>query len=151
MRHAQEAGAQGAGTSLSLTRMPSRLPKSLERTFELVADYNDLGEGSFAVVRRIREKRSGRILALKVMEKHPLLIRNMVQQVHREVKLQSQMKHQHILQLFDFLEDDTHIYMLLEFAGKGGLVELMQWHPGRRLPEVTAGWVFGQVVEGVSY
>merc|ERR1719428_1253921 len=124
------------------------LQQSLERHFELVADHNDLGEGSFAIVRRIRDKRNARILALKVMEKHPLLIRNMVQQVHREVKLQSACKHPNILRLFDFLEDDTHIYMLLEFAGFGVLAELMARSPGRRLTEVHGGWIFGQVVDG---
>lgn len=151
LQHAQDASGHPAAASTSLTRMPSRLPQSLERSFELVTDHNDLGEGSFAIVRRIRDKRNQRIFALKVMEKHPLLIRNMVQQVHREVKLQSACRHPNILRLFDFLEDDTHIYMLLEYAGMGGLADLMARSPGRRLTEVHGGWIFGQVVDGVAY
>lgn len=146
LRVAQEGDNSGAGGSL--TRMPSRLPPSLEMHFDLV---DGVGEGSFAIVRRIQDKRDGQILALKVMEKHPLLIRNMAQQVHREVKVQSAMRHPNILRLFDFLEDDTHIYMLLELACGGGLIELMQQYPYQRLPENLGGWIFGQVVDGVSY
>eukprot|EP00401_Gymnodinium_catenatum_P003466 CAMPEP_0117598736 /NCGR_PEP_ID=MMETSP0784-20121206/75563_1 /TAXON_ID=39447 /ORGANISM="" /LENGTH=976 /DNA_ID=CAMNT_0005401221 /DNA_START=33 /DNA_END=2963 /DNA_ORIENTATION=- len=134
----------------SLSTMPARLPASLEQQFELV-DGSDLGEGSVAIVRRLRDRRDGQELALKVMEKHPLLIRNMAQQVHREVKVQSALQHPNILRLFDFLEDDTHIYMLLELAGCGSLLGLMQRHQSGRLPEATAGWLFGQVVDGVSY
>jgi len=104
-----------------------------------------------AVVRRVRDRRDGQILALKVMEKHPLLIRNMAQQVHREVKLQSAMKHPNVLRLFDFLEDDTHIFMLLELAGCGGLLGLMQSQPNARLCEGLGGWLYGQIVEGVNY
>lgn len=156
LKRAREESAQdGAavsheGTGGSLTRMPSRLPPNLERHFELV-EGSDLGEGSVAVVRRVRDKRDGQIMALKVMEKHPLLIRNMAQQVHREVKLQSAMKHPNILRLFDFLEDDTHIFMLLELAGCGGLLGLMQSQPKGRLCEGLGGWLYGQIVEGVNY
>lgn len=147
----QETGGAAVGTCL--TRAPSKLPAALESHFELDSDGGgaDLGEGSVAVVRRIRDRRDGQVLALKVMEKHPLLIRNMVQQVHREVKLQSAMRHPNILRLFDFLEDETHIYMILELCGGGGLIQLMVRHPGNRLPEPTAGWIYGQIMDGVSY
>lgn len=136
--------------STSLTTMPARLPPSLEQQFELV-EGNDLGEGSVAIVRRIRDRRDGSVLALKVMEKHPLLIRNMAQQVHREVRLQIAMKHPNVLRLLDFLEDDTHIYMLLELATCGGLLHFMHRHPNGRLSEAVGGWLFAQIVEGVSY
>lgn len=143
-----ESGSRGNGACLST--MPSRLPPALERHFEL-AEGGDLGEGSVAIVRRIRDKRDGQTLALKVMEKHPLFIRNMAQQVHREVKLQSMMKHPNVLRLFDFLEDDSHIYMLLELAGSGGFLDLLQRQPGGRLLEPAGGWMYAQVVEGLSY
>uniref|UniRef100_A0A7S4Q4V9 Protein kinase domain-containing protein n=1 Tax=Alexandrium monilatum TaxID=311494 RepID=A0A7S4Q4V9_9DINO len=154
LKRAREDGPPAAGKEAcvrgSLTRMPSRLPPSLECRFELV-EGSDLGEGSVAVVRRVRDRRDGQPLAMKVMEKHPLVIRNMVKQVHREVRLQKQMRHPNILRLFDFLEDDTHIYMLLELAGCGGLLGLMQRHPHKRMPEPAAGWLYGQITDGVSY
>ena len=141
-----EPGAHPAG---SLTTMPARLPSGLDN-FEL-AEGPLLGEGSVALVRRIHDRRTGAVLALKVMEKHPLLIRNMAKQVHREVKLQCSMRHPNVLRLHDFLEDDTHIYMLLELAAHGGLLGLMRRHPAGRLPEPATGWLYGQILEGVSY
>lgn len=150
LRRAQETVQENHAESGSLTRMPAKLPPSLEQRFDLL-DGSDLGEGSVAVVRRIQDKRDGQVLALKVMEKHPLLIRNMAQQVHREVKLQNTMRHPNVLRLFDFLEDDTHIYMLLELAGHGGLLGLMRRFSGGHLSEAVAGWLYAQIVEGVDY
>jgi len=137
-------------TQSSLTSMPERLPQSLERNFQVHAG-SDLGEGSVAIVRRIRDRRDDRELALKVVEKQPLLIRNMAAQVQREVRLQGSFKHPNVVRLHDFIEDATHIYMILELAGCGSLLGLMQRHHGGRLPEAPAGWLFQQVVEGVSY
>eukprot|EP00746_Dinoflagellata_sp_MGD_P088475 gnl/MRDRNA2_/MRDRNA2_35005_c0_seq1.p1 gnl/MRDRNA2_/MRDRNA2_35005_c0~~gnl/MRDRNA2_/MRDRNA2_35005_c0_seq1.p1 ORF type:complete len:589 (+),score=87.75 gnl/MRDRNA2_/MRDRNA2_35005_c0_seq1:70-1767(+) len=131
--------------------MPSKFPQALEKHFEQITDHGDLGQGSFAIVRRLRDKRDQRIFALKVMEKAPMMIRNMVQQIHTEVKIQAQCKHPNIVRMFDFLEDDTHVYMLLECVATGGLPELMGKSPEKRLSEVIAGWVFGQVVDGVAY
>eukprot|EP00930_Biecheleria_cincta_P026660 TRINITY_DN18758_c0_g1_i1.p1 TRINITY_DN18758_c0_g1~~TRINITY_DN18758_c0_g1_i1.p1 ORF type:complete len:672 (-),score=111.72 TRINITY_DN18758_c0_g1_i1:86-2101(-) len=142
---APERASQGT----CLTKMPPKLPPALDQYFEVASGF--LGEGSVAVVMRVQSRQNGQQLALKVMEKHPLVIRSMAQQVHREVKLQSAMKHPNVLRLFDFLEDDTHIFMLLELADSGSLVELLLRHPGRRLREAPCGWLFGQIVEGVSY
>jgi len=61
------------------------------------------------------------------------------------------MKHPNVLRLFDFLEDDSHIYMLLELAGSGGFLDLLQRQPGGRLLEPAGGWIYAQVVEGLSY
>eukprot|EP00928_Gymnodinium_smaydae_P034536 TRINITY_DN24447_c0_g1_i2.p1 TRINITY_DN24447_c0_g1~~TRINITY_DN24447_c0_g1_i2.p1 ORF type:complete len:845 (-),score=108.47 TRINITY_DN24447_c0_g1_i2:206-2677(-) len=134
----------------SLSQTPAKYPQHLETYFEL-NEGGELGEGSVAIVRRIRDRRDGRWLALKLMEKQPLLIRNMAPQVHLEVKMQSSLKHPNVLRLFDFLEDDTHIYMILELAESGGLVALLHRQIGYKLPETSAGWLFGQMMEGVAY
>mmetsp|Transcript_69327 Transcript_69327/g.129510 ORF Transcript_69327/g.129510 Transcript_69327/m.129510 type:complete len:894 (-) Transcript_69327:102-2783(-) len=138
-------------TASSLSSMPSKWPSNLALHFELTDDGADLGEGSVAVVRKVKDKRNGQIMALKVMEKHPLLVRNMAHQVHREVRLQSIVRHPNILRLYDFLEDDSHIYMLMELATGGGLGELLHRQPGRKLPEAAVAKFFGQVADGVSY
>eukprot|EP00929_Paragymnodinium_shiwhaense_P091626 TRINITY_DN51535_c0_g1_i1.p1 TRINITY_DN51535_c0_g1~~TRINITY_DN51535_c0_g1_i1.p1 ORF type:complete len:922 (+),score=184.75 TRINITY_DN51535_c0_g1_i1:212-2977(+) len=132
----------------SLTTMPARLPPRLEQRFELVDGL--LGDGSVAIVRKLRDKSEGREVALKIMEKHPLLIRGMAKQVRSEVQLQSSLVHPNILRLLEVLEDETHVFMLLELCN-GGLLSLLQRHPGHRLPEAAAGWLFPQVCEGVSY
>mmetsp|Transcript_66640 Transcript_66640/g.167956 ORF Transcript_66640/g.167956 Transcript_66640/m.167956 type:complete len:491 (+) Transcript_66640:109-1581(+) len=137
--------------SSCLTRWPDKLPLALEQRFSVAQGGDPLGEGSLAVVHRVHDRGDGRPFALKVMEKHPLLIRNLGTQARREISFQSAIQHPNVLRLNEFMEDETHIYMLLEFASGGGLTGFLQQHPGNRLQDEAAAWLFAQIVEGVGY
>eukprot|EP00913_Durusdinium_trenchii_P034200 g32007.t1 len=88
----------------SLTKPPPELPAKLAAEYE--ADADDLGEGAFAIVRRLRRKDGGGLVALKVVEKYPLQIRNMLPQLQREVRIQGNLQHRHILRLLSCMEDE---------------------------------------------
>merc|ERR1719311_108511 len=116
----------------SLCSAPTSYPPALE-AFEV---RGDLGEGSFALVKTARLKSNGQRFALKIMEKSPILSRNLHHQVYREVQLQSRCRHKNILRLHDFFEDPAHLYMLLEYAQHGTLPYLVRTcFPKRRAPE----------------
>jgi len=133
----------------SLTKPPLKLPPKLEAEFE--DDSEALGEGAFAVVRRLRRKGSGEIVALKVVEKYPLHIRNMLPQLQREVRIQGSLQHQHILRLLSYMEDESYVYMLLEHCPGGSLRCLCGKQPSNRLPEATSGRYFAQILKGVDF
>mmetsp|Transcript_25731 Transcript_25731/g.60047 ORF Transcript_25731/g.60047 Transcript_25731/m.60047 type:complete len:550 (+) Transcript_25731:2-1651(+) len=134
----------------SLTKPPAKLPRALEQEFEV--DGSDLlGSGSFAVIQRLRQRNSGKLAALKVVEKYPLHIREMLPQLKREVKIQGQLKHRHILQLHSCLEDDNYVYMLLEYCAGGSLWELCARMPSRRLAETRASLYFMQILSAVDH
>ncbi|OLP76053.1 Aurora kinase [Symbiodinium microadriaticum] len=75
----------------SLTTYPSELHPTLAAEYE---------------VRRLRHKRTRNLVALKVVEKQPLAIRNMIPQLRREVTIQMRLEHPHILRLLSCVEDD---------------------------------------------
>jgi len=133
----------------SLTKPPPELPPPLAADFEASSDL--LGEGAFAVVRRLRQKRTGELVALKVVEKYPLLIRNMLPQLSREVRIQGRLQHRHILRLLSCMEDDSYVYMLLEHCAGGSLRGLCSKQPSFRLPEARAGRYFLQILQGVDF
>jgi serine/threonine protein kinase len=110
-----------------------------------------LGEGAFAVVRKLRNRRTGELAALKVVEKYPLHIRNMLPQLQREVRIQGNLQHRNILRLLRCLEDDAYVYMLLEYCAGGSLRTLCGRMPGHRLPEPQAAWYFVQILQGVDW
>merc|ERR1719240_2493963 len=114
-------------------------------------DPEPLGEGAFAIVRRLRHRGSGEFVALKVVEKYPLHIREMLPQLQREVRIQGALQHRHILRLLSCLEDDTYVYMLLEFCAGGSLRSLCADLPNHRLHEVQASWYFAQILQGVDF
>jgi len=136
--------------SISLTRPPPDLPPQLRAEYE--ADNGDLlGEGAFAVVRCLRRRRTGELVALKVVEKYPLHIRNMLPQLQREVRIQSNLRHRNILNLYLCVEDDAYVYMLLEHCPGGSLRTMCSGCPNRRLPEHRGAWYFAQILQGVEW
>jgi len=135
--------------SISLTKPPPELPVQLRTDYEVEGDL--LGEGAFAIVRRLRHRESGRTVALKVVEKYPLHIREMLPQLQREVRVQGNLQHQHILQLLSCVEDDEYVYMLLEYCARGSLRSLCLSMPGHRLPETQASWYFTQILQAVDF
>lgn len=133
----------------SLTTYPSELHPTLAAEYEEEAEV--LGEGAFAVVRRLRHKRTRNLVALKVVEKQPLAIRNMIPQLRREVTIQMRLEHPHILRLLSCVEDDRYVYMLLEHCPGGSLRSLCQRIPNHRLSEATAARYFAQILTAVEF
>jgi len=137
--------------TLSLTRPPPELPPQLLAEYQ--ADDRDglLGEGAFAIVQRLRHRSTGGLVALKVVEKEPLHLRNMLPQLQRELKIQSSLRHRNILELLQCIEDDAYVYMLLEHCAGGTLKTLASAAPSHRLPEQPAAWYFTQILKGVEW
>eukprot|EP00929_Paragymnodinium_shiwhaense_P068939 TRINITY_DN34768_c1_g7_i3.p1 TRINITY_DN34768_c1_g7~~TRINITY_DN34768_c1_g7_i3.p1 ORF type:complete len:1075 (-),score=262.39 TRINITY_DN34768_c1_g7_i3:134-3358(-) len=152
---AAQAAAPGAAPppppvqSMSLTKPPVELPEQLRNEFEV--DHTPLGEGAFAVVRQLRHRQSGEVVALKVVEKYPLHIRNMLPQLKREVNIQGMLRHRHILKLLFCHEDDLYVYMILEHCAGGSLRSLCSRQPNYRLPDATAARYFAQICQGVAF
>eukprot|EP00403_Amphidinium_massartii_P029501 CAMPEP_0178404472 /NCGR_PEP_ID=MMETSP0689_2-20121128/17903_1 /TAXON_ID=160604 /ORGANISM="Amphidinium massartii, Strain CS-259" /LENGTH=458 /DNA_ID=CAMNT_0020025461 /DNA_START=18 /DNA_END=1394 /DNA_ORIENTATION=+ len=143
---AQEQPAQP--TSISLTRPPPELPPDLSRDFEV---EHTLGEGAYACVLQARQKQTGAVVALKIVEKQPLAIRNMLPQLQREVRIQGHLQHPNILKLISCMEDTTHVYMLLEFCPGGSLRGVAARLPLHRFPEPMAARYMAMILQGVDF
>lgn len=48
------------------------------------------------------------------------------------------LNHPHIIKLYNHFEDEVSIYLVLEYAGKGQLLEVLKKSPDGKLPEETA-------------
>jgi len=134
--------------SLSLTRPPSDLPPGLREDFQ--ADFA-LGEGAYACVQRLRHRVTGDVVALKIVEKYPLLIRNMMPQLQREVNIQRALLHRHILRLLTWVEDESYLYMVLEFCAGGSLRTLALRLPDQRFAELDTARYFAQICDGIDF
>eukprot|EP00747_Dinoflagellata_sp_TGD_P166964 gnl/TRDRNA2_/TRDRNA2_190590_c0_seq1.p1 gnl/TRDRNA2_/TRDRNA2_190590_c0~~gnl/TRDRNA2_/TRDRNA2_190590_c0_seq1.p1 ORF type:complete len:610 (+),score=69.41 gnl/TRDRNA2_/TRDRNA2_190590_c0_seq1:135-1964(+) len=135
---------------LSLTQNPEKLPGELADAFEPIGEEM-LGSGAYAVVKLLRRRTTGELFALKCVEKYPLQIRNMVFQMHREVRIQKSLNHPNILALVSHFEDESYVYMLLEYCAKGSLCQLIQQSVNKHFSEPEAAGFFEQIVSGVSW
>ncbi|CAJ2663214.1 unnamed protein product [Trifolium pratense] len=89
----------------------------------LVGDYilgPKIGSGSFAVVWRSRHRNSGLVVAIKEIDKtqlSPKVRDNLI----KEISILSTIHHPNIIQLFEVIQTNDRIYLVLEYCGGGDL------------------------------
>jgi len=92
-----------------------------------------LGAGGMASVYRARQRAMGRDVALKVLERSPGLPAELVARFERERDVVSRLHHPHILPVFDFGQDDNHLYIAMQLVEGGSLDQ-----HGALAPELAA-------------
>ena len=107
-----------------------------------------LGAGKFGSVYVARERRTGFIFALKVLEKAQLIKHRVEHQLRREIEIQSNCRHVNILRLYSYFHDEKRVYLMLEMAPGGELYALLQ-NRGT-FSEARSAWYFKQMVEAIQ-
>jgi serine/threonine protein kinase len=108
-----------------------------------------LGSGKFGAVYVARERRTGAIFALKVLDKMQLIKHKVEHQLRREIEIQSHCRHVNILKLFNYFHDEKRVYLMLEMAPGGELYALLQSRG--TFSEARSAWYFKQMVEAIQY
>jgi serine/threonine protein kinase len=108
-----------------------------------------LGAGKFGAVYVAKERRTGFIFALKVLDKAQLIKHRVEHQLRREIEIQSHCRHVNILRLYSFFHDEKRVYLMLEMAPGGELYALLQ-NRGT-FSEARSAWYFKQMVEAIQY
>jgi aurora kinase, other len=117
-----------------------------------------LGKGKFGRVFVARTKPnavpgapSGYIIALKALYKDEIRKEGLELQVRRELEIQMNLRHPHVLRLHGFFHDEGRIFMMLEFAGKGELYKIMSKLPDCHFDEETAAKLTAQMTDALAY
>ncbi|MFY0526009.1 protein kinase domain-containing protein [Archangium gephyra] len=87
-----------------------------------------LGEGSMGQVFQARHTRLGRQVALKVLRSAFSHDKGFVQRFFQEARAVNQINHEHIVEIFDFIEDTEHgrVYCVMELLRGQSLSALLQ-------------------------
>jgi serine/threonine protein kinase len=112
-------------------------------------DDKALGKGGFGHVWKVRYKSTGKIYAVKVMNKDYIRKENMVDQINREIEIMYRTDHPHIIKLYNHYEDDENFYLIMHCAGKGQLYS--QLKRMKRLDERTVAQYMREVFSAVKY
>ena len=78
---------------------------------------------------------TGRVFALKVIEKKLIKKAKMVNQVVNEIKIMYSLNHENIIKLVNHFEDEEKCYLLIEYAAGGQVFNQMMKQPTKRFPE----------------
>ncbi|CAL2042806.1 unnamed protein product [Caenorhabditis brenneri] len=141
---------------ISLTEGNQKPPQSQarEETCWSLDDFDvgrPLGKGKFGNVFISREKKTKRIIALKVLFKTQLLQLGVSHQLKREIEIQYHLRHPNILTLYGYFHDDKRVFVILDYASRGELFNVLQSQPGHKVSEVIAARFVRQLANALKY
>jgi len=105
----------------------------------------EIGRGSFSVVRKGRNKETGKSYAIKCIQKKFIKLHLL----EREIKIMKKLKHAHILPLIDVFENKDYIFLVLELVTGGELFDKIVERGN--YSEKDASTIVRQILEAVAY
>lgn len=109
-----------------------------------------LGEGEFGKVKLGLHSQWGEEVAVKLIRRgHVDITAARMGKVEREIEVLRTLKHPNIVRLYDVIETDKYIGIILEYAAGGELFDYILAH--RYLKERDAARLFAQLISGVWY
>uniref|UniRef100_A0A4W4EP30 Serine/threonine-protein kinase MARK1 n=1 Tax=Electrophorus electricus TaxID=8005 RepID=A0A4W4EP30_ELEEL len=134
----------------SLPRCRSSLSSSVDE-HPHVGNYRllkTIGKGNFAKVKLGRHVLTGREVAVKIIDKTQLNPTSL-QKLFREVRIMKVLNHPNIVKLFEVIETDKTLYLIMEYASGGEVFDYLVAHG--RMKEKEARAKFRQIVSAVQY
>ncbi|CAJ1345372.1 unnamed protein product [Effrenium voratum] len=108
-----------------------------------------IGTGAFGIVRLCRHKGTGEIRAMKQMSKKEMVYKNQVQHVNAEKDALSVAKDDWVIGLHYTFQDDTYLYMVMDYLPGGDLMT----HLMRKdtFTEEETRFYIAELVEAIDY
>src|SRR4051812_14897422 len=104
-----------------------------------------LGAGSGGVVYRAERVKTGRVVAIKLLQS---IEPDVVQRFKRELSVASRLSHPHLVEVLDSGQQDGVPYMVMEYAAGQPLSALLA---RGSLPPPRASGIVRQILAGVHY
>ena len=108
-----------------------------------------LGKGSFGQVRRSKHIETGEFVAMKILEKNRMKKQSDVERVQREIAILMKVHHPNIVQLYEVIENQDQVFLVMEYIPKGDLQTLLEERV--ILPEKEAVNMYKQLLLGIEY
>lgn len=92
---------------------------------------------------------SRRKVAVKVIDKTKLSDHNEASRIQREIRVLKRLNHAAIIRLFEVLEAGSKLFLVMEYAPAGSLLDYVRSR--KRLGEGEAAFFLQQIVAGLQY
>ncbi|RUS18633.1 kinase-like domain-containing protein [Endogone sp. FLAS-F59071] len=126
-------------------RKPCAIDKSYQR-------LKTLGKGNFGKVYLAEHRESKLKVAIKMVDKHSVNNNEQMENAFNEKKISetiSRFQHDAIAKVYEVIQDDDHIWIIMEFYEGGELFEKVEAQG--RLEESEARRWFREIMEGVAF
>ncbi|XP_060730531.1 serine/threonine-protein kinase MARK2 isoform X9 [Tachysurus vachellii] len=138
-----------AGGRASMSR--SRNPNVTGDDHPHVGNYRllkTIGKGNFAKVKLAKHILTEKEVAVKIIDKTQLNSSSL-QKLFREVRIMKLLNHPNIVKLFEVIETEKTLYLVMEYASGGEVFDYLVAHG--RMKEKEARAKFRQIVSAVQY
>jgi 5'-AMP-activated protein kinase, catalytic alpha subunit len=81
-------------------------------------------------------------VALKIYEKEKMKDLSRQKSIRREIKIMNRINHPNIAQLYDVIETETQVVLVMEYISGGSTHGFLKSKPNRRLDELNAKRIF---------
>lgn len=107
-----------------------------------------IGKGNFAKVKLAKHVPTGQEVAIKIIDKTQLNPSSL-QKLFREVRIMKHLNHPNIVKLYEVIETDRSLYLVMEYASGGEVFDYLVAHG--RMKEKEARAKFRQILSAVQY
>lgn len=84
-----------------------------------------IGRGAFGEVRIVRERRTGKIYAMKKLRKEDMIKRGQMQHVKAERNVLADVNYEGIVKLYYSFQDTEYLYLVMEYLPGGDMMTLL--------------------------
>jgi len=123
------------------------LPPTTQVTFYRVGKV--LGRGAFGKVNLAMQKLVRKLVALKSLNKEALTDVEQKTKLMKEVNLLLKLRHNHVVKIYETIETEKHIIIVMELCAGGDLLNYVRKR--RKLKEPYAQKIFKQIIDGLCY
>nr|CTP80966.1 BMA-PAR-1, isoform d [Brugia malayi] len=148
--HGTSVGFHGnhRSSNLNTTRVQSRSRTTDDPHIGKYKLLKTIGKGNFAKVKLAKHIPTGIEVAIKIIDK-TALNPGSLHKLFREVKIMKQLDHPNIVKLYQVMETENTLYLVMEYASGGEVFDYLVAHG--RMKEKEARAKFRQIVSAVQY
>ena len=112
-----------------------------------------LGQGAFGIVYKVKNKITKQKYACKKIPKFNIKSKEDFEKLQKEITLLSKLDHPNIAKIYEAYEDETSIYIIMEYCKGGELYKKMinLLEKGELLTEESIAIILQQVISVISY
>lgn len=110
-----------------------------------------LGKGDVGKVYLVREKKTDKLYAMKVLSKKEMIKRNKIKRALAEQEILATSNHPFIVTLYHSFQSDDYLYFCMEYCMGGEFFRALQTRPGKCLSEEHARFYAAEVTAALEY
>ncbi|KAK8869530.1 hypothetical protein IAR55_000096 [Kwoniella newhampshirensis] len=125
--------------------------RSVEVTPSSFQKIKLLGKGDVGKVYLVKEKKTEKLFAMKVLSKKEMIKRNKIKRALAEQEILATANHPFIVTLFHSFQSQDYLFFVLDYCMGGEFFRALQTRPGKCLSEEHAKFYAAEVTAALEY